>query len=1008
MPSQRRKIVVEEEEDIIVPSSNPMKEESETKVLLPFAIAGDGPTRRLMIEKMVCENFKSYAGVQTIGTFHPSFTAVVGPNGSGKSNIFDAMLFVFGFRSNKIRLKKLSELVHHSEAHPNLTQARVSVHFKEILDYGSDSSSSHVEEIPGSEMVLTRTVDKSANSNYYLNGEKMKLKEVTELLMSKGIDLDHNRFLILQGEVEQISLMKPKAQTEHEEGMLEYIEDIIGSNKYLPDIEGSQKRLETANEERTEKLNRVKVVEKEKENLEGAKLEAEEYLHKENQILDKQVLLTHLRNVRVVEKLKEGEERKTQLEAELEEKKKEVTETKTELASMEEKHKKDMNEFETLKQEMTKAKSNFSVYERKDVKLREDIKHSAAKEKKLQSSIEKDKKKLREKKAEVKRQEEDVIRFEQEIQKLTKELSVEEAKMEKIYSGLKGEVAELQVELESKQKELAPWSKKVNEEQAALDLARSELDLLLEKRNGPREVLEAAKTRLQELIAKIEERKKDSKSNPQQSEEAKKRLAVASKKLQQNVSQDEALLEEIRTTKTRLEEAKNSANETKGRSRLLKALHEAKVPCSQFALPLRFLFSFLSPLPLTEFFPFFLKARKVLVGIHGRLGDLGTISDKYDVAISTACPALEHIVVDNGEVGSKVLQYLRDNELGRATLVLLSEVESKREGMKKIVTPEGVPRLFDLVKSKDEKFLPAFYFALGNTLVANDLDQATRIAYSKESKFRVVSLDGAVIDTSGTMSGGGTQVIRGAMSSHGAANSEPVSPAEMANLERTLQAANKRALGLREEKQQLEAEIQGLKETIAKLELDVRKAEMDVQGLATQRDELKATIPKLTEDAEATKGSDGEKVTALEKLVKKHTEALKKHVASSSKLAALVQELQSRMLEVGGVRLQAQKSKVESITNQIDQLNTSITKTNVQNTSTLKLIEKTTKAIEDYEADIKKISKEVEKFKEELEQLESDAAAVLQVYQETETLLEEKAEQMKGIQKEYDRLKKVC
>ena len=63
-------------------------------------------------------------------------------------------------------------------------------------------------------------------------------------------------------------------------------------------------------------------------------------------------------------------------------------------------------------------------------------------------------------------------------------------------------------------------------------------------------------------------------------------------------------------------------------------------------------------------------------------------------------------------------------------------------------SPEGVPRLFDLVRVKDECFLPAFYFALRDTLVANDLEQATRIAYGK-TRYRVVTLAGQLIETSG-------------------------------------------------------------------------------------------------------------------------------------------------------------------------------------------------------------------------------------------------------------------
>ena len=81
-----------------------------------------------------------------------------------------------------------------------------------------------------------------------INEQDSSFKEVAELLSSKGIDLEHNRFLILQGEVEQISLMKPKAQNPNETGLLEYLEDIIGSNKRVEDIDNLEKGIETKNE----------------------------------------------------------------------------------------------------------------------------------------------------------------------------------------------------------------------------------------------------------------------------------------------------------------------------------------------------------------------------------------------------------------------------------------------------------------------------------------------------------------------------------------------------------------------------------------------------------------------------------------------------------------------------------------------------------------------------------------------------------------------------------------
>ena len=118
------------------------------------------PESRLIITKIVNENFKSYAGRQELGPFHKvcgtsrnvggprdhtsgwsdvfvliqSFSSIVGPNGSGKSNVIDAMLFVFGYRSKKIRSKKLSQLIHNSENHQNIQSCTVAVHFQTIID----------------------------------------------------------------------------------------------------------------------------------------------------------------------------------------------------------------------------------------------------------------------------------------------------------------------------------------------------------------------------------------------------------------------------------------------------------------------------------------------------------------------------------------------------------------------------------------------------------------------------------------------------------------------------------------------------------------------------------------------------------------------------------------------------------------------------------------------------------------------------------------------------------
>ena len=90
--------------------------------------------------------------------------------------------------------------------------------------------------VEGSDFVVSRVANIDNSSKYMVDGKTKTRAEVEELLMSKGIDLENNRFLILQGEVEQIATMKPKGMTEHDTGLLEYLEEVIGSNCYAEPI----------------------------------------------------------------------------------------------------------------------------------------------------------------------------------------------------------------------------------------------------------------------------------------------------------------------------------------------------------------------------------------------------------------------------------------------------------------------------------------------------------------------------------------------------------------------------------------------------------------------------------------------------------------------------------------------------------------------------------------------------------------------------------------------------
>lgn len=210
---------------------------------------------------------------------------------------------------------------------------------------------------------------------------------------------------------------------------------------------------------------------------------------------------------------------------------------------------------------------------------------------------------------------------------------------------------------------------------------------------------------------------------------------------------------------------------------------------------------------------------------QGRLGDLGRIDDKYDVAISTAAPGLDNLVTDTIAVGQACIEHLRKNDLGRANVMCLDRLSSR--DMSRIQTPENAPRLFDLVTPKDPKLAPAFFQILTNTLVANDLDQGKRLAFGSGKRWRVVTLDGQLIDVSGTMSGGGGRPQKGRMSSKIAA--DEVTPEHVARCEQEQTVAVEALRVFLDDRRVVEKDMAGLRKRLPDVELSISKIEMDLK-----------------------------------------------------------------------------------------------------------------------------------------------------------------------------------
>lgn len=315
-----------------------------------------------------------------MGPFHKSFSAIVGPNGNGKSNIIDAMLFVFGYRASKIRCKKTSVLIHKSELLPDVPSCAVTVHFVKIIDNGQEDS---IIRIPNTSITVQRRVDKYNKSVYHLDGRMVQFHEVATFLKANGVDIVHNRFLILQGEVESIAGMPAKQKTKHETGFLEFLEEVIGTRRYMKCLSQLEARVDDLSFEREAKLHAVDIVEKETRELKAPAQKAIEYLRAKNSLTRDQHKFYQWRIFDKRTDLGSMEAEKKEAEEKLGETVKQLDEIKASNADREKIFQEKEKNIKGLEQEGSRLQKNIDNAESQFTKVKEQIQRANTQRKKL-------------------------------------------------------------------------------------------------------------------------------------------------------------------------------------------------------------------------------------------------------------------------------------------------------------------------------------------------------------------------------------------------------------------------------------------------------------------------------------------------------------------------------------------------------------------------------------------------------------------------------------------------
>ena len=793
-----------------------------------------------------------------------------------------------------------------------------------------------------------------------MNGKESNFTVVTTLLRERGVDLDHKRFLILQGEVESIAQMKPRAANEHDDGLLEYLEDIIGTSRYKTPIEESATEVETLNEVCIEKSGRVQHVEKEKNSLEDKKNKALAYIKDENDLTMKQSALYQVYIDECTDNIAVGEEAIGQMQVQLDAELEKHRGNEDGIKQFEKQYKKGQKEYETLDKETQAILKEIAQFDQENVKFEEKRKFLTGKQKKLEKTISTSETAAVEAESIIEKCAANIENSSREITAMEKRMKAEESELTSIRENLKGKTQAFSDQITAKQKSLEPWNEKINQKQSSIAVAESELAILHEKANAGAVALEETQAKLASIEGGREAKLAGLEECKSQRAKLEREAAKVQAELEKLSQKEPEIRSKLSGARQKADEARASLSTTQTQGNVLTSLMR-------------------------------LKESGRIEGFHGRLGNLGTIDQKYDVAISTACGALDNFVTNTVEGGQQCIEHLRKTNLGRGNFMCLDKLGNR--DMEPIETPEDVPRLFDLIKAKHEKFRPAFYHSLQNTLVAKDLAQANRIAYGAK-RWRVVTLDGQLIDKSGTMSGGGNTVKKGLMSSKLVADT---SKEQVARLEVDRDALEQDFQKFQERQRELESTLRDLSDQIPKLDTKMSKIGLEVESSARNMTDAQRRIKELSEEHQPSQ-TDDNRVASLGKDITKLNKEIQKLRDETSSVEYEIKALQDKIMEVGGEKLRAQKSKVDALKAEIDSLNETVSTAEVAKAKAEKHKTK-------LEKDHAKATKELQVAIADLEKLEADIQNQSSNAEGSQARVDEAQEALRGKKQELIVLK---
>ena len=663
----------------------------------------------MYLKSIEIQGFKSFADKIKLN-FKSGITGIVGPNGSGKSNVSDAVRWVLGEQSaRELRGTSMQDVIFSgTENRKKLGSASVSI----CLD-----NSDKALPVDFDEVVVTRRVYRSGSSEYLMNGNLCRLKDIEELFFDTGIGQD-GYSIIGQGQIDRI--LSGKADERRE-----LFDEAAGIVKFKRRKAQTVKQLE---EEKTH-LTRVNdIISGLEERIEPVRAQAEtarSYLEKkeEQKALDTKVFILDLERIDRDEK--------------------ELEQTKHEAETL---YFDAGKEYEENNLKYSELGDVLSELEIEVEKKRTEINNSSVYLGRLQGEINVTQEKINS----IKNSDD---HFKERIARVEKERTQDEAERNSVYeklSSISDAITKATELAKEHEKELDSRNSKLSSVSERMDRNKNSLIDLLNRRSETQSkitqydtMLQQAEIRKAELHGRLVRSKTDEESLQSDIDKRLNELEGLNSKIKSNDAliqqcsdRNDEINSELDRLKVRHHDLEIEYHEKKSR---LESLRNMKEHYEGYAGAVRRV----------------MEKAKEIKGIHGVVADLIKVDARYEVAIETALGgAIQNVVTDSEATAHALIDILKRERAGRATFLPLDSIQPRELISADIITEKGAIGSADRLVSFDKRFEAAVRNLLGGFLIVDNIDNASAIARKYRFRQRIVTLEGESLNPGGSISGG--------------------------------------------------------------------------------------------------------------------------------------------------------------------------------------------------------------------------------------------------------------